>query len=103
RPAFADGGQFQGQRIRGVDVVQVFDIATGDDQPNPSFAVKAIRFVTQAVIVFGPDIAMGFELSAMRKGALGGGALRAAEVGTLPLTYDEFLAIKPGQSVALGT
>ena len=102
-PSLADVGPFGGERVMGVDVPQVFRITTGNEQPNPSFPVKAIRFVTQAAILFGPDIAMGFEMSAMRRSAMGGGALHASEVSTLPLSVDEFLATRPGDSIALGT
>jgi len=101
RPSLTDVGPFNGERVNGVDVAHVFRVLTRDEPPNPSLFYRAVNFAAEAVLMFGPDIAVGMELGMMRRGALSGGA--AGVNVRLNLTADEFLKTVPGDSIAMGT
>lgn len=101
-PSFADVGPWGGELIAGIDPGQVYTIVTSSEEPNPSLAKRIFRGVVEGIILFGPDIALGMELSLMRRGALraSGGGFR----GSIRPTFgDEYFRVRPGDSVAFGS
>jgi len=61
---------FQTERINGVGVASVFGLVTCNRPPKPSRVDRIFRGVLEAVLVFGPDIAIGMEMAYLRDTAL---------------------------------